>query len=145
MATLQGREIQIDGVTGNPIGGVTTGATQNSYAVGSSGIGASGVGSSSGFPLGGAGQQATTTIYNTTGYNPSYATGTTYTTGPAYGTTTTYGTFKIYLSLTSLWSDHLWHNRLYNRHNRLYNHHDYSSGPPTTNSKHSRQHWQGSH
>lgn len=99
MATNLGREIQIDGVTGNPIGGLKTGVTQNSYAVGSSGVGSSGVGLGSGSGAYGyqtstqyVQQPSSTTTYSAGYQQPvGYTTGATYSTGPAY-TTAGYGT-----------------------------------------------------
>lgn len=81
------REVQIDGVTGNPIGGLATGATQNSYAVGSSGVGSN---------SGAYGYQTTTTQYQqqptTTYTSTSYAPTTgAYAYGYGAGSATGYG------------------------------------------------------
>lgn len=91
---MSAREVQIDGVTGNPIGGVQSTYNSNTYAVGSSAVGSSAVGNSG--LVGQSGQygyqttthvaQPTTTSYTTT--SPAYG----YTTGAGYGGASSYGT-----------------------------------------------------
>lgn len=94
------REIQIDGVTGNPIGGSVVGSTggtivQDSYKVASSALNQGYTTSTTGYAVGTPGYTyssstpgySTSQNYTTTQYVQQPTTTTTYATGPAYTTT----------------------------------------------------------
>mgnify|MGYP001172827258 FL=1 len=94
------REIQIDGVTGNPIGGSVVGSTggtivQDSYKVASSALNQGYTTSTTGYAVGTPGYvyssstpgYSTSQNYTTTQYVQQPTTTTTYATGPAYTTT----------------------------------------------------------
>lgn len=94
------REIQIDGVTGNPIGGSVVGSTggnivQDSYKVASSALNQGYTTTTTGYAVGTPGYTytsstpgySTSQTYTTTQYVQQPTTTTTYATGPAYTTT----------------------------------------------------------